>query len=165
MTETNRGNGTITEIVVDAPGDAEVLTIRTGAASELGPGSLRVRITAIAVNFRDIHVRRGSGDIDHYPVVPGSDYAGVVTEVADDITDLVIGQRVVGLAVTGAYATEIVTPRFMVHPLPDAISDELAATLPTAGLTASFLCTSSGVAPGSIVPGGAAAGGLGCDVP
>ncbi|WP_040492316.1 quinone oxidoreductase family protein [Ilumatobacter nonamiensis] len=162
MTETSRDEETVTEIVVDAPGDAEVLQIRTRAADELASGSVRVKITAIAVNFRDIHVRRGTGDIDRYPVVPGSDYAGIVTEVADDVTDVAIGQRVVGLAATGAYATEIVTPRLMVHPLPATISDELAATLPTAGMTASFLCSSSGVGSGSTVITWAAAGGLGC---
>jgi NADPH2:quinone reductase len=94
--------------------------------------------------------------------VPGSDFAGDVTEVGAGVTALRPGDRVVGVALSGAYAEQVVAPAAVVVPIPEGVTYDAAASLPVAGLSASFLLTVSGLAAGQVAVTWAAAGGLGC---
>lgn len=127
-----------------------------------GKDEVRVRHTAIGLNFIDTYYRSGL-----YPApLPsglGSEAAGVVEAVGDGVTALSPGDRVVtygpGL---GAYATERNIAASSLYKLPDAIPDDIAAATFLKGCTAEFLVERCGrVQPGWTVLVHAAAGGVG----
>lgn len=124
-------------------GGPEVLRLETVEVGEPGPGQARVRHSYIAINFIDIYFRTG-----RYPLaLPqgvgsglGSDAVGVVEAVGPDVTDVCVGDRVGYLiGPQGAYAQARVMPAEVLIPLPDGISDRVAATLMMKGMTAQYL--------------------------
>jgi NADPH2:quinone reductase len=121
-----------------------------------------VRHTAIGVNFIDTYHRSGL-----YPVaLPsglGMEAAGVVEAVGPDVSEVAVGQRVAYAAgPPGAYATHRNVRAAVLVPLPDAISDELAAAALLKGMTVELLVRRAfAVEPGSTVLWHAAAGGVG----
>src|SRR5918995_2242189 len=149
-------------VLVEDIGGPEVLRLTDVEAPALGPGDVRVAVRSIGVNFRDVQQRRLPDGDQAPPFVPGSDFAGDVIEVGADVTGLRTGDRVVGVALAGAYAEEVVAPALVVQPIPDDVSYNMAASLPVAGLSASFLLSTSGLLPGDTAVTWAAAGGLGC---
>lgn len=114
-------------------------------AEDLGPGHVRIRVTATAVSPTDTTIRAGMrSDEDAAPEpgeVPGMDVAGVVLELGEGTDgDLEVGDRVVGVVqpagTHGAYREEIVLPLGSVVRAPSNASDEAASTLPMNALTA-----------------------------
>lgn len=78
-------------------GPPEVVTVEELPSPPLGPGEARVRIGAASVNFPDVLLVAGEYQIQPpMPFVPGSEFAGVVDEVADDVDQVVVGERVSG---------------------------------------------------------------------
>ena len=88
-----------------APGGAENLLLETVELPEPRPDEIRLRQTAIGVNFIDIYQRSGL-----YPLpdrVPGVEAAGIVTAKGSDVTGLSVGDRVAYAGgPAGAYASE-----------------------------------------------------------
>ncbi|MPQ98471.1 zinc-binding dehydrogenase [Modestobacter sp. I12A-02628] len=126
-------------------GGPQALHIVDVPAEPLGPGQLRLRVTAAAVNPTDTHARSGAyagrDPVKQPPFVPGMDVAGVLTGIGPDTaTDLAVGDRVMGIVVPtgahGGYREDIVLPAGSVVRAPAGASDEQAATLPMNGLTA-----------------------------
>jgi NADPH2:quinone reductase len=70
------------------------------------------------------------------PFVPGSELAGVVTEVADDVTSIAVGDRVAATAMVGAFAEEAVVPAGSLSMVPDGVDDRAAAAFGVAHRTA-----------------------------
>jgi NADPH:quinone reductase len=102
-------------------------------------GEIRMRHTAIGLNFIDTYHRRGI-----YPVpLPsglGLEAAGIVEAVGDGVTDFVIGDRVASFGpALGAYATARNVAAATLFPIPDDISDETAAAGLLKGCTTEFL--------------------------
>lgn len=114
-----------------------------------GAGQVRMRHTAIAVNFSDINVRSGGfylGDGPGFPIVLGNEAAGVVEAVGPGVAQFEIGERVAyagtgGLFFhdTGAYAQQRNLPAHCLVKLPHDVSDEQAAALLLKGLTAAVV--------------------------
>ncbi|MDR7304660.1 acyl transferase domain-containing protein/D-arabinose 1-dehydrogenase-like Zn-dependent alcohol dehydrogenase [Haloactinomyces albus] len=105
------------------------------AADTLASGCVRIAVRASGINFRDVLTA-----MDMYPGAPeplGFEGAGVVVEVADDVTDLVPGDRVVGLFASAFASLAIVDAR-KVRPIPAAVSFTEAATVPVVFLTALY---------------------------
>lgn len=120
-------------------GPAEVLKLETADCGEPGPGQARVRHTAIAVNFIDIYYRTGLYPTS-LPSSLGSDAVGVVEAVGVGVEDLSVGDRVGYLiGPQGAYSDMRVMPAEVLIRLPDAIPDQVAATLMMKGMTAQYL--------------------------
>jgi NADPH:quinone reductase len=124
-------------------GGPEVLRLERVEVGDPGPGQVRVRHTAIAVNFIDIYFRIG-----RYPAaLPagvgsglGSDAVGVVEAVGQGVTYLAPGDRVgYMLGPLGAYSEARVMPAEVLIKLPDGISDRTASTIIMKGLTAQYL--------------------------
>lgn len=124
-------------------GGPEVLKFEDVAVGEPGPGQVRVRHRAIAVNFIDTYFRMG-----RYPTpLPagvgsglGSDAVGVVEAVGPGVSDVAVGDRVGYMfGPLGAYSQVRVMPAEVLIKLPDGVSDESAATLIMKGLTAQYL--------------------------
>lgn len=97
------------------------------------------------------------------PSAFGSDFAGVVDEVGDGVTGFAVGDRVYGGALGSAVADFVVVraPSDRLWHTPEGISDEVAGTLPVAGLTAAAAIAAIDLRPGDTVLVGGAAGGVG----
>lgn len=150
-------------IIVDRPGDPSVLEKRDVRLPVPEAGQVRVAIRSAGINYHDIHQRRGVSPDSRFPLIPGLDFAGEVAEIGAGAEGLAVGDRVFGLAPAGGgYAEQVVVPAVMLRPIPDGVADDQAATLPVAGLTASFLLSISGLRRGMTAVVFAPAGGLGC---
>jgi NADPH:quinone reductase-like Zn-dependent oxidoreductase len=128
-----------------------------------------VRIDAVGINPVDWKTRRYGGyprAVGEPPFILGWDIAGVVQETADRVTRFAVGDRVFGMPwfprLARAYAEYVTSPARQLARTPDALTDEQAAGLPLAGLTAwQALVDFAGVGEGDIVLIHAAAGGVG----
>lgn len=126
-------------IVVDQPGNEDVMHVGEVEAPALRPGSIRIRVAAAGVNRADLLQRQG-----HYPPPPGAseiiglECAGEVIEVASDVTDWQTGERAMALLAGGGYAEEVVVHAGSAMRIPEAMDFEMAAGLPEVFLT-SFL--------------------------
>lgn len=120
-------------------GGPEVLRFEEVPAGSLGARQLRIRQTAIGVNFIDTYERTGLYP-SKLPAILGREAAGVVTEAGRAVTRFKAGDRVAYAGnVSGAYAEERVIDANRVVPLPGAVSDRQAAAMMLKGLTAWFL--------------------------
>jgi len=159
---------------VPAGGQIEGLRLVEEAGAGAGPGQVRVRLSAGALNFRDLMVVRGgyalAGD---GTLVPGSDGVGKVVETGSGVTQLAVGDRVAtsffpewvdgpmtpaGLAgalgggQAGTFAQEIILPEHALVKSPEHLTDAEAATLTCAGTTAwHALFEAARVQPGNTV--------------
>jgi NADPH:quinone reductase-like Zn-dependent oxidoreductase len=142
-----------------------------------GPGQVRVRVRAGALNHLDVFIRRGIPGISvAFPHVMGSDGAGVVESVGQDVTRVKAGDEVVlnpgiscgtcefclkgehslcvtfhllGEHVAGTFASFVVAPEINVWPKPEGLSWEEAAAFPLTFLTAwRMLVTKARAKPG-----------------
>jgi NADPH2:quinone reductase len=149
-------------IRLKAPGGADQLESATIELPSLQPDEIRIRQTAIGVNFIDIYQRMGL-----YPLppaaIPGVEAAGVVTAVGANVTSPEVGDRVVYAgAPVGAYASERNLPAWRAVRLPSSIADDVAASVFVKGITAHMLLTRVyPVGAGTTVLIHSAAGGLG----
>jgi len=148
--------------VIEKTGGAEAIQWATRDLPPPGPGEVRVRHTAVGLNFIDTYHRSGLYPMP-LPSGLGSEAAGVVEAVGAGVTSLVPGDRVAtygpGL---GAYASERNVPAEILSKLPDSISDEVAAAVMLKGCTAEYLVERAAkVQPGMTVLVHAAAGGTG----
>lgn len=135
-----------------------------------GPGLVRIRVHAAAVNPTDTGLRSGARaamlrDIPP-PYVPGMDAAGVLTGIGEGTsTDLRVGEHVMAIVVPsgshGAYAEEIAVPAESVARVPAGTTDVQAATLPMNGLTARLALDLLGLRPGQTLAVTGAAGAVG----
>ena len=120
-------------------GGPDVLRLEDVEAEPLGARQLRIRQTAIGVNFIDTYDRSGLYPVS-LPSGLGREAAGVVIEAGPGVKLLREGDRVAyGGSQPGAYAVERVMDAARVVKLPDGVSDRVAAALMLKGLTAWFL--------------------------
>jgi NADPH2:quinone reductase len=150
-------------IVLRSYGGPETLTLEDVPVESPGPGEIRLRQSAIGVNYHDVYVRSGLYRTLALPGIPGIEAAGVVTAIGPEVADIAVGDRVGYITNQyGAYASERVLPADLAIPLPDAIDDALAATVLLKGLTAEMLVKRvHPVQPGTTALVHAAAGGVG----
>lgn len=143
-------------------GGPDVIQWRDAALTAPAAGEVRMRTTAVGLNYIDTYHRRGIYPID-LPSGLGVEAAGVVEAVGDGVTAFKPGMRVATFGPTlGAYATERNIAESALFAVPDDISDELAAAALLKGCTAEFLADRAAkIAPGDWVLVHAAAGGVG----
>jgi NADPH2:quinone reductase len=147
-----------------AVGGPEVLKLVEVEEPKPGPGEIRVANQAIAINFHEINERRGQGLTPALPAPMGSDFAGPIDAVGEGVTTLKVGDRVVGMALRGAYAEKTCTPAALAFVIPEGVTADQAASCPVAGLTAHYLLRDNRVGPDTTVVAHAGAGSVGCFV-
>ena len=143
-------------------GGPEVLTFDAVDLPDPGPGEVRVRHTAIGVNYIDTYHRGGLYPLP-LPSGVGTEAAGEVVAVGPGVTDFGPGDRV-GYCTTavGAYSTERNVPADKLIELPEGIDDRTAASILLKGLTVQYLFRQTRcLQPGETILFHAAAGGVG----
>ncbi len=160
-------------VVLHGVGEPE--TVRTERVDDPvpEPGEVAVRVRAAALNHRDLFICRGQYGGLRFPIIPGSDGAGEVVAVGPDVRGVSRGAavvinpaldwgddprvegprfRILGLPDNGTFAELVRVPAANVLPRPAGLTDEEAAALPLAGLTAyRAVVTRAGVQPGETV--------------
>ncbi len=150
-------------IRIHKTGGPEVLSYEDVQLSDPGAGEVRIKQTAIGINYIDTYHRSGLYPAPGgFPAILGSEAAGVVTATGPGVTGPKIGDRVVYASVPGAYVTERNIAADKLVKLPDSIDDRTAAAMMLKGMTAQYLLRQSfEVGPGHTVLIHAAAGGVG----
>lgn len=126
-------------------------------------GQVVIDVSAIGVNYPDGLLVQGLYQMKPpVPFIPGTEVAGVISEIGDGVKHLKIGQRVIGLALLNGYAEKIALDAMMVMPIPDSIPLNEAAGLVTAHATAHHaLKQRAQLQPGETLVVTGAAGGTG----
>ena len=143
-------------------GGPEVLEWQPVEVGKPGQGQVRLRHTAVGLNYIDTYQRSGLYPMP-LPSGLGSEAAGVVEEVGPGVADLKPGDRVAYAGgPLGAYSEGRVMPADRLVPVPSGISDEQAAAMMLKGMTAWYLVRRTHVLkPGETILIHAAAGGVG----
>jgi NADPH:quinone reductase len=151
-------------------GGPEVLQVVDVPEVHAGPGQVRLRIHAAAVNPTDTMARNGARaeqqKADPPPYIPGMDAAGIVDEVGDGVTTGVkVGDTVMAMvcptASHGAYREQIVLDQRAVVPAPAGTTHVQACSLPMNGLTARQSLDLLNLSPGQVLAVTGAAGAYG----
>jgi NADPH2:quinone reductase len=130
------GNG----MVVERFGGPEVMHWERITASPPGLGEVRLKHSAIGLNYIDVYTRTGYYPLIEPPAVPGMEAAGVVLDIGPGVHGILPGDRVAyACAPPGAYAEVRTMKAELLVVLPDDIGDELAAAVMLKGMSAEFL--------------------------
>jgi NADPH2:quinone reductase len=126
-------------IRLEKTGGPDVLTWQQVSVDKPGPGQVRLKHTAVGLNYIDTYQRSGL-----YPMAMpsglGSEAAGVIEEVGPGVADLKPGDRVAYAGGSlGAYSEARVIGAERLVPVPDGISDQQAAAMMLKGMTAWYL--------------------------
>ena len=151
-------------IVIHEFGGPEVLKYEEIDVGAPGPGQVRLRQTAVSLNFADIQMRLGAYYVMklELPAIPGVDGVGIVEELGAGVTDLKPGQHVAYAGVIGAYAGERLIPADRLVVIPEGLDDVNVAAAFLKGLTVQYLVTQSyPIRAGETVLIHSAAGGVG----
>jgi NADPH:quinone reductase-like Zn-dependent oxidoreductase len=149
------------------------LTLTQRETPTPGPGEVQVRVRAVSLNYRDLLILKGQYNPRlPLPRIPVSDGAGEVSLLGPGVTRFKVGDRVAGAfmpgwvegsltdekarsalggAVDGMLCESVVLPETGVVPVPAHLSDEEAATLPCAALTAWNALRAGNLQPGQTV--------------
>ncbi len=152
--------------VIHETGGPEVFRYQDVEVGDPGPGEVRLRHTAIGVNYADTYHRGGVSHpwpVGEPPVIVGFEATAEVVELGPDIEGFAVADRVVyGLPPLGAYSQERVYPVSTLLKIPEGVDPVPLAGIFMKGLTAYYLLHKTyAVKPGDWVLVHAAAGGMG----
>ena len=127
-------------ICIFETGGADVLRWRDVDVAAPGRGEVRLRQSAVGLNYIDVYHRGGLYPLAELPAVIGMEGAGVVEDLGPEVTGFEVGQRVAYAGLPpGAYAQERLIPAHRLIALPDGIDDRQAAAMMLKGMTAHYL--------------------------
>ncbi|MBT3139489.1 quinone oxidoreductase [Ruegeria litorea] len=151
-------------IVVRNFGNAEVLQLEDVPVSAPAEGELRIRQSAIGVNFHDIYVRSGLYKTLTLPGIPGCEATGVIESTGPGVEGFKVGDLVAYVMGPpyGAYATHRILNAELAVIVPDDLDDMLVAGNLLRALTVEMLLNRvARLEPGMTILVHAAAGGVG----
>jgi len=112
-------------------GGPQALRLEEVAEPRPGPGDVLIRVTAVGLNFFDTLLLRNQYQVSPpLPFSPGAEVAGTIEDVGINVTDFKLGQRVVAYIGGNGCREKIVTKAKNAVPIPDGVSDEVAAGIP-----------------------------------
>jgi NADPH:quinone reductase len=143
-------------------GGPDVLIWQQVSVDKPGPGQVRLKHTAVGLNYIDTYQRSGLYPMQ-LPSGLGGEGAGIIEEVGPGVAGLKVGDRVAYAGgPPGAYSEARVMPADRLVPVPDGITDQQAAAMMLKGMTAWYLVRRTHVVkPGETILIHAAAGGVG----
>ncbi len=144
-------------------GGPDVLRWRDVDVAAPGLGEVRLRQSAVGLNYIDVYHRGGLYPLAELPAVIGMEGAGVIEDLGPKVTGFEVGQRVAYAGLPpGAYAQERLIPAHRLIALPESIDDRQAAAMMLKGMTAHYLIRRTyRVQKGDTILVHAAAGGVG----
>jgi NADPH2:quinone reductase len=150
-------------VVCRALGPPEGLLVEQCASVPLQAGEVRVAIRAAGINFPDILMAAGEYQLKpELPFTPGMEAAGDVSEVADDVADVKLGDRVIVKMRHGSFADEVITTPMQLTPLPSTFDYAEGATfLAGHGTAYHALVDRAQIRPGEVLLVHGAGGGVG----
>ena len=125
-------------IQIDKPGPASALKWREVTIGKPKAGEVRLRHTAVGLNYIDVYHRSGLYALP-LPLTLGMEAAGVVEALGRGVTDLKVGDRVAYATMLGSYSEARLIPADRVIKIPKEIGDETAAAMMLQGMTVRFL--------------------------
>jgi NADPH2:quinone reductase len=127
-------------------GSEDVLKLEEVPTPAPGAGEVLVKIEAAALNRADLGLRRGTYRVapEDLPIIPGREFAGPVAALGPEVKEFHAGQQVVAYPGKGGYAEYGFSKASLVRPVPESVDTAVAASLPTAGLTAWFALKEDG---------------------
>lgn len=150
-------------ILMHENGGPEKMQLEDVEVGKPGPGQVKIKHTAIGLNFIDVYTRSGLYQTP-LPNAVGREAAGVIVEVGPKTKGFKKGDRVAYCGVLGAYCQErVMGVEQLVH-VPKGVSDEQAAAIMLKGMTTEYLVDRTAkpwLKKGDIVLFHAAAGGVG----
>jgi NADPH2:quinone reductase len=125
-------------VVCPAYGGPDVVqVVEQPAPADPVAGQVRVRVAAAAVNYPDVLLVANTYQLSvPPPFIPGSEYAGVVTQVGEGVAGFAVGDRVMGTAIVGAFAEEVVAGTSSLRLVPPGVELPVAAAFGVAHRTA-----------------------------
>jgi NADPH:quinone reductase len=150
-------------ILIHETGGPEKMQLAEVDVGSPGPGQVKVRHTAVGLNFIDIYTRSGLYPTP-LPNAIGREAAGVILEVGKKVKGFRKGDRVAYSGVIGAYCEERVMGTEQLVKVPKGVSDEQAAAIMLKGMTVEYLlerCAKPWLKKGDTILFHAAAGGVG----
>ncbi len=150
-------------ICIHQHGGPEVLQWQEVSVNDPGSGEVKLKQTAVGLNFIDVYHRTGFYPLGDLPATPGMEGAGIVESIGAGVTEVEVGDRVAYAGVPpGAYAEERLIPAHRLIRMPETISDQQAAGMMLQGMTVQYLLRSTfRVQAGDTILMHAAAGGVG----
>jgi NADPH2:quinone reductase len=144
-------------------GGPQALRLEEVAEPKPGPDDILIKVTAVGLNFFDTLLLRNEYQVSPpLPFSPGAEVAGSVEGLGAKVTDLSLGQRVVAYVGGNGCREKVVTKARNAVPIPDGVSDEVAAGIPiTYGTALHGLKDRALLKPGETVAVLGAAGGAG----
>ncbi len=149
-------------IIIESFGGPDHLNFREDLPDPLpGEGEVLVSVDAVGVNFTDVYQREGIYPRP-LPFTPGAEGAGRIAALGPGVSGWAVGDRVAWCNAPDSYAGSVAVPADSLIAVPDAIPDDVAASILLQGLTAHFLVHDVGrLSPGDTVLLTAGAGGVG----
>ncbi|MFC5149718.1 NADP-dependent oxidoreductase [Streptomyces aureoversilis] len=145
-------------------GGPEVLKVEEVETPRPGAGEIRVRVKAAGVQAYDTAVRAGwnpPGMTISFPQTVGNDFAGVVDEIGEGVTEFAVGDEVLGWALLSCYAEYLVVSAEQVVAKPSGMPWEVAGSFSASAQTAHTALKALEVGAGDTLLVHAAAGGVG----
>jgi len=119
-------------VVVDRLMTPDSLGVRECDPPSMTEEGIRISVRAAGCNFSDILMLKGEYQVKPpLPFVPGGEVAGVVMEVGTAVQGFSVGDRVLSRCGLGGFAEEVVAPAAMTYRIPDVMTFEAGAALPT----------------------------------
>jgi putative PIG3 family NAD(P)H quinone oxidoreductase len=125
-------------VVLHSHGGPDVLTIDEVDEPTPGPDQILVAVAHTALNRADVLQRQGlyADPRQRSVEIPGLEFAGTVAAIGSDVTEWVIGDRVMGIEAGGCYAEMVVTHARQALPVPTNVDLADAAAIAEVFLTA-----------------------------
>jgi NADPH2:quinone reductase len=144
-------------------GGPQALRLEEVAEPAAGPGDVVIRVTAVGLNFFDTLLLRNQYQVSPpLPFSPGAEIAGTIESFGADVTGFEFGQRVMAYIGGNGCREKVVTKAKNVVPIPDGVSDEVAAGITiTYGTAIHGLKDRANLQPGETLAVLGAAGGAG----
>lgn len=119
-------------VVCKTYGGPEAAEIEDIPSPEIKGGHIRIRVESCSASFASLLVMEGKHqNRAPLPLIPGTEVAGVVTEIGTGVTHFAVGDRVVAGVQSGGYAQEVVAPEQTVFHLPEGVDFDTGAQFPT----------------------------------
>ena len=126
-------------VVVEQYAPIDQIQLKDVPSPSMEPGQLRVRVEAAGIGFVDgLKIEGRYQTRDPLPFIPGTEFAGVVIDAPSTPGGYQPAMRVMGMTRSGALAEEIVVKPEALHPLPDGVAAEIAASFRANYLTALY---------------------------